>query len=402
MPIDFDSRLSTRARTMVASSVREICKLVQRQDIISLAGGWPNPETFPADETARIVERLMRERPGEVLQYGMSEGLTPLREWLAGWLGAREGVATAVDGVLMVSGAQMGMDLACRVLVDDGDVGLVELPTYFGGTGSLQSFGARIVGVPVDDGGMDVGALERILLGLRGEGRSVKLAYVQPTFHNPLGVTLSGDRRRRLLDLASEHDFFIAEDSPYGDLCYSQDPVPPLKALDTEGRVIYIRSFSKIFAPGIRLAVVVAHPEIASRMVVQRQFVDCCPSVLAQWILFEFCRSGDLDRRIAANVAFYSRMRETIVEAVRSHIPPAVRWTEPHGGFFLFMTLPHGMDASDILEEALAAKVAFVPGTQFFVDGSGRNTLRLSFAQTAAPDIVEAVKRLGTILTKRL
>jgi 2-aminoadipate transaminase len=399
---DLSRHFAARVGNLSASSIREICKLAGMKDLVSLAGGWPNPETFPYAFTRKAVGKLMKEKRGEVLQYGMSEGLVQLRQWLAGWLKEREGIDAGLDEIVISAGAQNGMDLTCRVLVEEGDVCLVELPTYFGGIGSIQLFGGKLVGVPTDDGGARVDEMGKILSRLRAEGRRVKLMYAQPLHHNPLGVSLAGERRQALLDLAREHDFLIMEDNPYGDLCYAGRPGRPLKSLDREGRVVYIKSFAKIFSPGIRMAAVVANPEIAAKMVVARQFIDCCPSTLSQFLLYEFCSSGMIEKHIRKLRRFYKARMKRMLGYIKEHFPPGIRHTRPEGGLFIFVYLPENIDAADVLAAAMDLKVAFVPGRQFFVDGSGANTMRLSFAQVDEDKMEQAVAVIGKLLREKL
>jgi 2-aminoadipate transaminase len=230
----------------------------------------------------------------------------------------------------------------------------------------------------------------------------VKLAYVQSIHHNPLGVNLAPERRRALMALAGKYDFLVMEDCPYRDLCYAGEPELPLKSMDGDGRVVYIKSFAKIFSPGIRMAAVVADPAAAEKMVVARQFVDCCPSNLSQFLLLEFCRSGAMERHVEEMRRFYARRRDIMLAALDAHFPPEVRWTRPTGGFFVFAQLPGGMDAEALSREAMAEKVAFVPGRQFYIDGSGGATLRLSYAQAPEDRIEGAVEVLGRLIRKRM
>lgn len=397
------SRLfAERTGRMSSSIIRELCKLAVRGEVVSLAGGWPNSDAFPYAFTAKAIRKYMKEKKGEVLQYGTSDGVKELREWLAGWLKEKEGIETEPDGIMISAGAQNGMDLCCRVFVNEGEVCLVELPTYFGGVGSIRFYGGVPVGVKTDDEGVVVDEVERVVEKLAGEGKRVKLMYIQPNYHNPLGVTLSEERREKLLEVARKFDFVLMEDNPYGDLCYDGMPSKPLKSMDRDGRVVYIKSFAKVFSPGIRLAAVVAHPEVVAKMVVARQFVDCCPPTLSQYLFLEFCRSGMLERHIVKLRKFYGKRMKKMIEHIEKYFPQGIKFTRPRGGFFVFVYLPDGLDADAILEESMKGNVAFVPGKQFFVDGSGSNTLRLSFSQAPEEKMEEAIRSIGEILAKKV
>jgi len=390
-----------RAREVKASAIREICKLIARPEIRSLAGGWPDPATFPVDAIREICTELLDERPDLVLQYGTSEGLPELRSALVDWLGRRDGIECSEDQLVVTSGSAQGMELAAKILIDEGDVVFVGLPTYFGGSGAAQTFGAELVGVPVDDHGIDPDRLEDALEATLAAGKRAKLIYVIPDFQNPTGTCLPLERRQRLIALANHHDLAIVEDSPYRDLCFSGEPPPPLKALDTEDRVIYLRSFSKIFCPGFRLAATVGPAEAVRRMVIARQFEDCCSNVFGQYVLSRFMQRDLLDRQIEKNRNHYKGKCDELLGAMSRHFPSSVRWNRPEGGFFVFVHLPGGLDGEDLLREAVERNVAYVAGAPFFVDGGGKNTLRLSFAQSDPETIEEAIAVLGRLIAER-
>jgi 2-aminoadipate transaminase len=391
-----------RAREVQASAIREICKLVARPEVRSLAGGWPDPATFPVEELRDIFRKVLVEHPDRALQYTTSEGLPELRRFLADWVEKTDGIACAPEELFITHGSAQGMELAAKLLIEPGDVAFVGLPTYFGGSGACQTFGAELVGVPLDDGGMIPEALEQKVVGIEQAGKTAKLVYVIPDFQNPSGATMTAARRKRLVEIASRHDLAIVEDNPYRDLRYSGEAVPPVKAYDTEDRVIYLRSFSKIFCPGLRLAFCVAHADAIRRMVIARQFEDCCANAFGQYVLYEFCERGLLDRQIEKNCAHYRRKRDILLQAVDRHFPAQVRWNHPDGGFFVFVHLPEGLDGEDLLRDAVGRNVAFVAGAPFFVDGSGKNTFRLSFAQSEPEVMGAAVEELGKLLRERV
>jgi len=392
-----------RARTVKASLIRELLKMLLNPNVISFAGGWPDTETFPVDEMIEIANDVFRRRAACVFQYGTSEGLPELREALAARARDREGIpGIEPDQILITSGSQQGMELAGRVLIDPGDVVLVGLPTYFGATGAFRSYQAHLGGVPVDEAGMRMDGVEEEVRRHQREGRKVKLVYVQTNFHNPMGVTLSLERREKLLELAAAYDFLVMEDNPYGDLRYSGESLPALMALDREDRVIYARSFSKIFCPGIRLAWVAGEKALIRRMVISKQFVDVCTNTLSQHLVYEFIRKDSLDRRIDLNIAHYRSKRDLMLEMLDKHFPPEVEWTRPDGGFFVFVTLPEPLDAGELLKDAIDREVVFVAGQPFFLDGSGANTLRLSFTGAPADRIEEGIRRLADLVRSKL
>jgi 2-aminoadipate transaminase len=354
------------------------------------------------EELRDIFRKVLVEHPDRALQYTTSEGLPELRRFLADWVEKTDGIACAPEELFITHGSAQGMELAAKLLIEPGDVAFVGLPTYFGGSGACQTFGAELVGVPLDDGGMIPEALEQKVVGIEQAGKTAKLVYVIPDFQNPSGATMTAARRKRLVEIASRHDLAIVEDNPYRDLRYSGEAVPPVKAYDTEDRVIYLRSFSKIFCPGLRLAFCVAHADAIRRMVIARQFEDCCANAFGQYVLYEFCERGLLDRQIEKNCAHYRRKRDILLQAVDRHFPAQVRWNHPDGGFFVFVHLPEGLDGEDLLRDAVGRNVAFVAGAPFFVDGSGKNTFRLSFAQSEPEVMGAAVEELGKLLRERV
>jgi 2-aminoadipate transaminase len=391
-----------RAREVQASAIREICKLIAKPEVRSLAGGWPDPATFPVEEIRDISRQVLEKNPDLALQYTTSEGLPELRRFLADWVKKTDGIDCTPDELFITHGSAQGMELAAKILIEPGDVALVGLPTYFGGSGACQTFGAELVGVPLDGDGMNMEALEEKVAGIKREGKNAKLVYVIPDFHNPAGTTMPAERRKSLVEIASRHDLAIVEDNPYRDLRYSGETAPPVKAFDAEDRVIYLRSFSKIFCPGLRLAFSVAHADAVRRMVIARQFEDCCANAFGQYVLYEFCRRGLLDVQIQKNRDHYRQKRDVLLRAVEKHFPEEVRWNQPDGGFFVFVHLPEGMDGEELLKEAVGRNVAFVAGAPFFADGGGKNTFRLSFAQSEPGVMEEAVEELGKLIKERV
>lgn len=393
---------AARVSRFDASAIREICKLCTRPEVISMAGGWPHPDTFPADDVLKALTKVLTENPGPVLQYGTTEGLPVLREALADWVRNFDGTPLDPDDIVLTHGSQQGMDLAARTLLNPGDVAVVGLPTYFGGTGAWKSQDAEIVGVRCDDDGLDTDALEQTLVRLQDDGKIAKLVYVIPNFDNPMGATLPLERRMKLLKLASEYDFVIVEDDPYGTLRYEGERIPSIQHFDREHRVVHIHSFSKILCPGFRLAMVSGEPGLIRKMVVTKQYVDCVTNTPAQFVALELLNSGAIDRRIEANRTYYRQQRDLLLQALDRHFPKAVRWNRPRGGFFIFVHLPEWLDGTQLLRECVEQNVAFVAGAPFFCDGSGHNTMRLSFSQIDPDTIDRAVATVASIMKQRI
>ena len=398
----FARHYSALARRLQPSPVREICSLVTQPGMRSLAGGWPDPAIFHSGEITQIITELLADRADQALQYGSTEGLLPLCQELA--LQARnEGDKDCQpENILLTHGSCQGLDLASRVFIDPGDVILVGLPTYFGATGGLSTLGAKLTGVPVDDEGLNTGALAEELERLKGAGQPVKAVYVIPNFQNPTGATLTLERRRRLLDLACQHDLMIFEDDPYGELRYEGRALPSLKALDESGRVVHLRSFSKTLAPGLRLGWLSGETKVVRQLALLKQYVDACTNSLGQHLLYELMRRGLYEARLKVIIAHYRRKRDFILKELSCHFPPSVRWNRPEGGFFLWVHLPQNIDADDLLAEAADRKVVFIAGRSCFVDGGGRNTMRLSFAQAGEEETTAAVAELGRLIKKHL
>jgi 2-aminoadipate transaminase len=384
------------------SAIRDICALVARPDVRSLAGGWPDPEKFPLKAIRRIFDKLITKHGDRMLQYGSTEGLLELRQILADRMNTAGMVDVGPDNLMITHGSTQGMHLAAQVFVDREDVVFVGLPTYFGGPGAVRSRSGKVVGIPLDDQGMDVDRLRMEATRLKASGKRVKGVYVIPNFQNPTGITLSLEKRRQLVRLAETHDLVIFEDDPYGELRFEGDPLPALKSLDRSGRVIQLRSLSKTFVPGMRLGWVAGEPDAIRQMVVAKQFADAATNTPAQYILLEFIRQGLLDKQIQENAKHYRIKRDFMLAQMERYFPDEVTWNRPAGGFFIFVQLPADMDAADLFQQAVDKNVAFVTGQPFFVDGSGHNTLRLSYAQAGHQDIAYAIRKIGNLIKAHL
>jgi 2-aminoadipate transaminase len=384
------------------SAIRDICALVARPEVRSLAGGWPDPEKFPRKAIRRIFDRLIAKQGDRMLQYGSTEGLLELRQILADRMITEGMPGTGPDNLMITHGSAQGMSLAAQVFVDREDVIFVGLPTYFGGPGAVRSRSGRVAGIAVDDDGMIVEHLRKEATRLKASGKRIKGVYVIPNFQNPTGATLSLERRQQLVRLAETHDLIIFEDDPYGELRFEGNPLPSLRSLDRSGRVIQLRSLSKTFVPGLRLGWAVGDVGAIRQMVVAKQFADAATNTPAQYILLEFIRQGLLDKQIKDNVKYYRTKRDFMLAQMDRFFPHEVTWNRPGGGFFIFVQLPVDMDAADLFRQAVDKNVAFVTGQPFFVDGGGHNTLRLSYAQAGYQDIEYGIRKIGNLIKAHL
>jgi 2-aminoadipate transaminase len=398
-------RYAQRTQWLQSSAVRELLKLTELPEMISFAGGLPAPEVFPVDRFQEACQSILGQHGQQALQYSTTEGYRPLREMIARHT-ARYGIQVEPDNILITSGSQQALDLIGKVFINPGDRLLVEKPTYVGALQAWNAYQAEYITIALDDEGLLTDDLEATLRA------GPKFIYVLPNFHNPAGVTLAQERRQRLVELADRYGVPLIEDDPYGQLRYEGEHLPPLAVLDGQlpgreglsysGNVLYLSTFSKTLAPGLRLGWVVAPIEVIQRLVQAKQGADLHTSTFAQMLAFEVSREGFLDRHVRFIRTVYRERRDAMLAALRRYVPAAVRWTTPQGGLFLWVTLPEPMDAAEILPAAIAENVAFVPGTAFFADGSGRNTFRLNFSNASPERIQEGIRRLGSVLERAL
>lgn len=401
MSINTEEFYSILASKMEASAIREILKLVQNPEVISLAGGMPDPTTFPTEELNEVVKQILAKNSACALQYSSTEGLTELREFILNWLDEAKEKA-GLDNIMITSGSQQGLDLVSKVLLNPGDTLIVELPSYLAALNAFRSYGGEMAGIPMDDEGMQIDILEETLTKLKNDRKKVKFIYTISNFQNPAGVTMSLARRKKILEVAKKYEVFILEDNPYDKLRFEGEPIPSIYSLDNEGYVISLGTFSKILCPGLRLAWILGNNEIIEKLVIMKQATDLCTTVLNQLIAYEYCCQNDIDKNIESNVEIYRRKRNGMLEALDKYFPVEVTWTKPQGGFFVFATLPEYIDTGEMFKEAIEENVAYVPGGPFFADGKGQNTMRLSFCFPSVEDIDEGIKRLGKIIKKRI
>ncbi len=401
-PLNFESFFSKKALGMKASEIRELLKLVESSDIISLAGGLPAPETFPVEMIKEISAEVLEKHSDKALQYGTTKGFTPLRLALANWMGRHYTIPMSKVEIMMVAGSQQALDLIGRTFINPGDVVAVEAPTYLAALNAFRYYEPEFLSIPMDDDGMKVDVLEEKVEDLEKQGKRLKFVYTVSTFQNPAGVTMSVERRKKLVKLAKEHDFLIVEDNPYSELRYSGKPVPPVKHFDNEGRVLYLGTFSKILSPGFRLGWVAAHPHFIRKMEIAKQAIDLCANTLSQVIAWKYVEEGYLDRHIPEIIEFYRPRRNAMLEALDEYMPGDIRWTKPDGGMFVWLTLPEGMDTKLMLEKVIARGVAYVPGEAFFAHRDVKNTMRLNFTYVPEDKIREGVRRLSEVIKEEL
>lgn len=380
--------LARRAARMNPSVIREILKVTERPGILSLAGGLPAPESFPVEAMRAATERVLREAPREALQYAASEGYAPLREWVAAQLN-EQGLAATPGQVLITTGSQQGLDLVAKVLLDPGSGVAVEAPTYLGALQAFAPYEPETISLPCDDDGP--------LLDSIASARGARFLYLLPNFQNPSGRCMSAARRVQVADAAAAMGLPIVEDNPYGDLWFDSEPPPPLAArhpLNT----IYLGSFSKVLAPGLRLGYLVAPPEVFPKLLQAKQAADLHTPGFNQRVVHEVIRDGFLHEHVPTIRARYRARRDAMAAALERHLPPGCRWNAPKGGMFFWVELPEGVDAAALLPRAVERGMAFVPGAPFFAERPQANTLRLSFVTVAPEQIERGVELLAQAL----
>jgi len=391
----FSSRVAGAKR----SAIRELLKLTEQPDIISFGGGLPAPETFPHDEMAEIAAEIIRENYANVLQYGLTEGSKTLRQAVCNWL-VPQGLEVTIDELLVTTASQQALDLLCKAFIDPGDVIFCGLPTYLGAVQAFTLFQVDQIGVPLEDDGMDLDELERRIEGAKREGKTLKAIYVIPDFQNPSGITMSLEKRKRLLEIARREDLLIFEDNPYGYLRFAGEPVPSICSLDQEGRVIMMLTFSKTLCAGLRLAVVVARGDLMDALVRAKQATDLCTSKLTQHLAAQYMIRYGLEKHLREIRPIYREKRDAMIAALERYMPEdaGITWTNPEGGLFVWMRLPEGIDTTDMLQDAIEHKVAYVPGASSYVDGRGQNTIRLSYSLVTPEKIEEGIRRLAGVV----
>ena len=391
---NLDNYFSDMSKRAKKSAIRELLKLTKEPGIISFAGGLPAPETFPVEELREVTEEVLKNEAAFALQYGTTEGDDLLREQLVKRY--REmGLDITKENLVITTASQQSLDFLGRVFINKGDKVIVEFPSYLGALQAFNAFGASPIGIPSDEHGMDPKLLEAKLAELAAKGEQVKFMYIIPDFQNPSGVTMPEFRRKEIIEIAHKYHVLIVEDSPYRELRFEGEAQPTIYQLDKEGTTITLGTFSKIFVPGFRIGWVIADPKIIDKFVTTKQSVDLCTPPFVQRIAARYMEKGLFSTKLGDIIKLYKRKKDLMMDSFEKYLPEGVKWTNPEGGLFLFVYLPEHMDAEKLFKIAIANKVAFVLGTVFYCDGSGKNTLRINFSYCSDEQIVEGVKRLG-------
>ncbi len=411
MTTPWHHRYAQRMNNMGSSLIRELLKLTQDPEIISFAGGLPAPEVFPVEAFEAASQRVLRQQGQQALQYSASEGYLPLRQWIVAYM-ARYGIEAKVENVLITSGSQQALDLLGKVLINPGDLILTEQPTYLGALQAWRAYQAAFTAVPVDDEGLRIDLLEEALCS------GPKFMYILPNFQNPAGVTMTLERRKALVKMADAYGIPIIEDDPYGELRYEGEHIKPLVVLDADeqcgrpgysngsgfmcGNVIYVSTFSKTLAPGLRLAWIVAPADVIQHCVFAKQGMDLHTSTFVQMTAHELIKDGFLQEHVRHIRQVYGHRRDVMLEALAAHFPQGTTWTEPQGGLFLWVTLPEQLDTTALMPKAIANKVAYVPGSAFYAEKPLNNTFRLNFSNAQPEQIELGIRRLAEVLREEM
>ena len=396
MVSDYKEILSDSAKGMKRSAIRELLKLTQKPEIISFAGGLPAKESFPLEQLQEICAEVIATDGAAACQYGSTEGVPELLEILAQRYRDQGLSYVTKENITIITSSQQGLDTVGKIFLNRGDKYICELPSYLGALGAFNSYGGVGVGIAQDEQGMSAVELEKTLAEMKAKGEKPKFIYLIPDFQNPAGMTMPEARRIEILNIAKKYEIMIIEDSPYRELRFSGKPQRMLYDLDNgEGNVITLGTFSKIFLPGFRMGWVLAHPMVIDNFVKAKQSTDLCTSAFLQKITVKFFEKNYFDANVKKIVDMYRGKLEAMLGAFEKYMPEGVTWTRPEGGLFLFLTLPEGYDAEELFQIAIEKNVAFVLGTVFFVNGGGKNTMRINFSYMSEEMNIEGVKRLA-------
>ncbi|MCK9557344.1 MAG: PLP-dependent aminotransferase family protein [Candidatus Cloacimonetes bacterium] len=402
MITNLNNALSTNIKGMKRSAIRELLKYLGTPGLISFSGGFPSPLTFPVEELKQIMNEVMDKEAAMALQYGATEGDMLLRTLLANRYKS-QGVDVSVDNLIITTASQQALDLIAKMFIDRGDYVIVGLPSYLGGLSAFNSYGAKMIGIPMDDEGEDPAILEAELKKLQAMDKKPKFIYLIPDFQNPAGVTMTERRRKEIIALAHKYDVLILEDSPYRELRYEGETQKTMYELDGTGHVIMLGTFSKIFCPGFRIGWVVGHADVLDKIVVGKQATDLCTPPFTQRIAARYIEKGLLDPKIEDIRKMYSVKQKGFLAALKQYMPEEITWTKPEGGLFMMAYAPKHLDTNALLLDCIKeANVAYVAGTSFFCDGGGNNTMRLNFSYETLEKNEEGAKRLGDFFKKVL
>jgi 2-aminoadipate transaminase len=393
--------LSGAGKRMKRSAIREILKHLQRPGMISFAGGLPASESFPVEDLKEVVLEILADSGADGLQYGTTEGDPLLRKLLVERHN-KQGLNIGIENLIITTGSQQAIDLIGKIFLDPDDYVICGLPSYLGALNAFSVYGARLKGITLDENGIITEELEETIITLRELGRRIKFIYLIPDFQNPAGITLPNSRREKIIEIAEKYNLLIIEDSPYREVRFEGEPQRLMKELDTTGRVLTLCSFSKILAPGFRVGWMIAHPVIIDKIVLAKQTADICTSTFVQKVIARYMQKGLLEKNLAKTIILYRERRTHMVNCFRKYMPEQVKWTEPQGGLFLFVTLPAHLDAGIIFEKALEKNVAFVAGSTFYCNDTGRNTMRINFSFSNLSEIETGVQRLALVIREEL
>ncbi len=393
---DYHDRYAARTHGMTASAIRALFAVANRPEVVSLAGGMPNITDLPLDAVAATIGDLVVNGGRQAMQYGSGQGEPAMREAICEVM-RLEGISAHPDDVTVTVGSQQALDLVTRLFCDPGDVVLVEAPSYVGALGVFRAYQCEVVHVAMDDQGLQPGALSEAIAAVERAGQRAKFLYTIPNFQNPAGVSQTLERRTEILRIAEAADLLVVEDNPYGLLGFEAEPTPAMRSIDAD-RVVYLGSFSKTFAPGFRVGWVLAPYAVREKLVLAQESATLCPPTFSQFAVTAYLHNHDWQGQIKVFREMYRERRDAMLTGLADHMPAGTSWTVPAGGFFVWLTLPPGLDSHAMLARAVTARVAYVPGTAFYADGLGSRHLRLSYCFPTPERIIEGTRRLGEVL----
>ena len=399
-PQNLEKRFAARAAEMLPSEIRSLFAVASRPEIVSLAGGMPNLSALPMEMMAEVIKELILTNGSEALQYGSGQGHPKLREQICDVM-ALEGIRANPDDVVITTGSQQALDLISRIFIDPGDVVLVEAPSYVGALGTFRQYQASVVHVEMDNDGLVPDSLRAAIKSLRAAGRKIKFLYLIPNYQNPTGVCLPADRRTEILSICREEEIFVVEDNPYGLLGFDKPSPNAMRAEDSEN-VIYLGSFSKTIAPGLRVGWALVPQSLKDKLVISSESSILCPSNFTQLTISSYLADQPWRDQIASFCDLYKARRDAMLESLEQHFPAEATWTKPGGGFYVWVNLPAEIDTKALVPKAIVAKVAYVPGSAFYADGLGSWSMRLSYCHPTPERIREGVKALGGVIKQEM
>ncbi|HIH96500.1 MAG TPA: PLP-dependent aminotransferase family protein [Thermoplasmata archaeon] len=393
---------SQTAKAIRSSEIRDLLKLVAKPNIISFAGGMPDPSSFPKSELVKIAEYVATEKTELAFQYGPTEGMPQMLEFLSQKFKS-QGIDAAVNTLLITSGSQQALDIIGKIFLDPRDLVMTEEPAYLGALNAFRQYRCNFVPIACDSEGLQVDVASEQLKKLdRGGGSLPKLIYTNPTFQNPTGSVMPVSRRKKLVDLACEYDIFVVEDDPYSRIYFEEEPPPSIKSFDKEGHVIFLSTYSKILSPGIRLAYLCAQPELIKKMAIAKQALDLCTSSLSQILGYEYEKRSYEEKKIREIRENYKRKAELMISCMEENFPDGCEWTKPKGGMFTWVKVPSPLNTKEMLPKAIKKGVAYVVGTAFYANGGGEQGMRLNFSYPTHEEIKKGIKRLSEIIRDQI